>query len=149
MTAPADNRAREFERETGHLPETMAEGLPYHRGLFDALDAAMRASDVDETMHLRTEARKLTLRLNSGDSGILADKNGSDRVLERETTAAPGAVPLWGQAGDFVITVGDMATLFPFLSSPGRLLTFRNKSRPGQAGLSLVGLIPGTALILA
>ena len=44
----------------------------------------------------------------AGEPGILADDDAPGCVLARQTAAAPGAVPLWGQSGDFIVTVGTM-----------------------------------------
>lgn len=106
--AEADNRARQFERDTGHLPGTMDAALPFYRGLIERHHAAMLAADVDEAMRLRREAGILALRVNGGDAGILAGPDAPGCVLECETAAAPGAVPLWGQTGDFLIAVDSM-----------------------------------------
>ena len=102
------NNAHRLERETGHLPSTMAEALPFYRDLLIAHDAAMFGGDIEEAMRLREEADKLALRLNGGNPGILADDDAPGCVLERETAARPGVIPLWGQQGDFVVGVGTM-----------------------------------------
>lgn len=99
------NRAREFERSTGHLPGTFPEALAHYRALLAKHHAAMLAADVDETMRLRKEADNLARRLNHGDPGILAGPDASGCALARETAAAPGSVPLWGQKGSFIVTV--------------------------------------------
>ncbi|MGE3992565.1 hypothetical protein [Pseudorhodoplanes sp.] len=106
--ADHDNRARAFERETVHLPSTMEEGLPYFRGLIAKHHAAIMAADVETVMTLREEAGLLACHLNGGDGGYLAEEDSAGRVLERLTAAEPGMVPLWGQCGDFIVTVGDM-----------------------------------------
>lgn len=106
--AENENRARKFERETGHLPGTMEEALPFYRLLLRQHHAAMLAANVDEAMRLREDADKLALRLNGGEPGILAGPDAPGHVLERESAAALGAVPLWGQTGEFVIIVGSM-----------------------------------------
>lgn len=106
--ADSDNRARKFERQTAHLPGTYGEAIPFYRGLIEQNHAAMLAADVEETVRLHDEAYKLALRLNGGEPGIIADENAPGCVLERETATDPGTVPLWGQTGDFIITVGDM-----------------------------------------
>lgn len=106
--AEADNIAHRFERETGHLPGTMAEGLPHFRTLIEEHHAAMLAADVEEVMRLREEALKLALRLNGGDSGIRAGPDAAACVLERETAAPAGTLPLWGQIGEFIIRAQSM-----------------------------------------
>ena len=99
------NRARAFERSTGHLPGTFPEAVAHYRALLAKHHAAMLAADVDETMRLRKEADSLALRLNHGDPGILAGPDAPGCALARETAAAPGSVPLWGQQGSFIVTV--------------------------------------------
>ena len=103
--ADSDNHARKFARETAHLPADMADAIPYFRSLIDSHNAAMLAADVEETTRLREKAHLLAVKLNEGKPGILADENSPGNVLTRETAAPSGAVPLWGQAGDFIITV--------------------------------------------
>jgi hypothetical protein len=102
------NTARIFERKTSHLPDMMEEGLCYYRAMIADHHAAMIDGDIDEAMRLREEAHNLATRLNDGEPGILADDDAPGCVLERETAAEAGAVPLWGQQGDFVVTVGAM-----------------------------------------
>ncbi len=106
--ADSDNRAREFERETGYLPDSYDEAVPFYRSLIERNHAAMLAADMAETTRLHDEARKLALRLNGGDGGILAHENAPGYVLARETAAPSGTVPLWGQTGDFIVRIGDM-----------------------------------------
>ena len=106
--AETENRARIFERETGHLPDSMEEALPFYRDLIDRHHAAMLAAAVDDTMHLREEARRLALRLNVGEPGIIAGPDAPGCVLARETAVTPESVPLWGQTGAFTITLDTM-----------------------------------------
>lgn len=46
--ADTENSARRFERETGHLPDTMGLALPFYRELIDRHHAAMLSAAVDE-----------------------------------------------------------------------------------------------------
>src|ERR1035441_9244172 len=110
LLASADqaNRKRQVERETGHLPSTIAEALPFYRGLIESHHTAMLAADGAEAMRLKEEAYRLAKLLNGGERGVLADENSPGCVLEREAAAPAGAVPLWGQRGDFPITLGSM-----------------------------------------
>lgn len=57
-SAEADNRVRRIERETAHLPGTMAEAIPYFRVLLRQHHAAMLAGNIDETMRLREAERR-------------------------------------------------------------------------------------------
>lgn len=107
-TAAEDNRKRKTERETAHLPGTMAEAIPYYRLLIRQHHAAVLAADTEKVTQLRRESKQLALRLNNGDPGILARPDAPGYVLARESAAPSGTVPLWGQDGEFVITVGEM-----------------------------------------
>jgi len=107
-SADADNRARKFAGATAHLPGTMDEALPHYGLLLRKHHAAMFNARVDEVMRLRGEARNLALKLNGGDPGILAGENAPGYVLMRKTGSVSGSVPLWGQSGEFVVTVCGM-----------------------------------------
>jgi len=106
--ADDDNRSRAFERETGHLPDSYDEAIPFYRSLIERNHAAMLTANVDKTMRLHEEARKLARKLNGGDTGILAHDDAPGYVLERETAAPSGTVPVWGQTGEFIVTVNAM-----------------------------------------
>ena len=105
--AETENRNRIFERETGHLPATMNEGLAYYRDLLKRHHDAMMAADASGTMELRKDAHNLAVKLNGGRTGILMDHAPGD-VLARETAAGFGSEPLWGQNGDFIVESGVM-----------------------------------------
>lgn len=107
-SADAENHARQIARETAHLPGTMETAIPHYRILLRQHHAAMLAANVDEAIRLRREARSLALKLNGGERGIIAGPDAPGCVLERETAAAPGTVPLWGQLGSFAITLADI-----------------------------------------
>lgn len=102
------NKAAAFERTHGHLPGTMEEAVTFYRELINRHHAAMLEADIDTVMALREEAGKLARKLNKGDPGILAGPDAPGYVLARETAAQNEAVPLWGQAGLFVVEVGTM-----------------------------------------
>lgn len=106
--ADADNRARAFDRETAHLPSSMAEGIAYFRLLIRQNHAAMLAGNPAEVRRLHEEASLLATRLNGGEPGYLAGEDAPGCVLTRDTAAEPSTVPLWGQEGDFTVTVGPM-----------------------------------------
>ena len=52
-TADDDNHRRKLERETGHLPGTMDEALPFFRELLSRHHERMMAADVEAVMALR------------------------------------------------------------------------------------------------
>lgn len=108
LDAEQANHARKMEQKYAHLPSTMADAVPFLWELLDEHHAAMVAGLADETMWCREEARNLAVHLNGGRAGILADEASPGCVLARETSAAPGTVPAWGQKGSFIVTVAGM-----------------------------------------
>ncbi|MGR3779788.1 MAG: hypothetical protein ACU0DT_00815 [Albimonas sp.] len=108
--ADVDNRARRFEKEAAHLPGDFDQALKYLRRLIESHHVAMLAADVDEVFRLREEAVRLAVKLNGGESGILASEDAPGYRLSEATKAEPGRVPLWGQQGDFVIPIRGMET---------------------------------------
>jgi hypothetical protein len=108
MLAEADraNQKRRQDREAAHLPDTWDEGIALHRQQIAAYDKAIRAGDWRLANAISQEADKLAVKLNGGDTGILADKETSaGYVLARRCAAPAGTVPLWGQSGAFQVTV--------------------------------------------
>jgi hypothetical protein len=103
--ADTANEQRQLDRATAHLPGTMAEALPFYRRMIERHHAAMLAAAIDETMRIREDVHGLAAKLNGGMCGIIAGPDAPGCILERETEAAPGTVPLWGQAGKFTVTV--------------------------------------------
>ena len=103
LDADQTNHARAVEKQTAHLPTTMGDALPFFWELLDEHHTAMLAGQADEAMFCREEARRLAVRLNGGNRGILADETSPGNVLAHETAAAPDAVPLWGQKGSFIV----------------------------------------------
>lgn len=102
-TAAIDNEQRKQERACAHLPDTMAEAVPFLRALIDRHHAAMLAGDVETVERLREEAHQLASKLNNYEPGILADDDAPGCVLDRLTRAPEGTVPLWGQSGSFTV----------------------------------------------
>jgi hypothetical protein len=97
------------EQETAHLPGTMADAIPYYRKLIERHNEAMLAGDIEKTMAIREEAQELAVKLNGGTLlGICGGPDAPACVLERETDAQPGTVPMWGQEGSFTIDVNGM-----------------------------------------
>jgi hypothetical protein len=69
----------------------------------------MLAGYVEKTMAIREEAQDLAVKLNGGRlMGICGGPDAPACVLERETAAPPGTVPLWGQEGSFTVDVNGM-----------------------------------------
>ena len=108
LDADRTNHARKLEDQTRHLPATMTDALPFFAELLQAHHDAMLGAMVDEAMFCREEAHRLAVKLNDGKAGILADHDSPGYVLARETAAAPGTVPLWGQKGSFIVTTNSV-----------------------------------------
>lgn len=103
--ADHDNAARAFTNDTAHLPDSMADSIPLHREQIAAHHAAMLACDFEAAQTIREEAHLLARKLNKGAPGILASDDAPGCVLARDCAATLGTVPLWGQDGEFEITV--------------------------------------------
>lgn len=102
------NRDRAFQKKTAGLPSTWETALPFYWKLLHEHHRLMMSADVEAVMALREQAYDLAYKLNDCNPGILANENSSGRKLCRETQAATGEVPLWGQAGDFNIELDGM-----------------------------------------
>ncbi len=92
-----------LEERTRHLPTEMEDGIAVYRQLVERYHATVLAGDWEAAEVLIEEAHHLAVRLNGGDPAILGGSNASARVLERETAAPDGQVPLWGQTGSFLV----------------------------------------------
>lgn len=108
MDADTANAQRQFDRETAHLPGTLAEALPCYRGMIERHHAAMLAADIETAMAIREDAHRLAEKLDRDNRGILAGPDVPGSVLECKIAAPPGTAPVWGQAGEFVVTIGTM-----------------------------------------
>ena len=109
--ADADNKARQFEQETAHLPETIGEAKAFHLQQINQHHAAMLQMDFESAIAIREEAHRLARKLNGNKPGIIAHDEAPGCVLARATAAAPDSIPLWGQNGTFQMTAANMALL--------------------------------------
>jgi len=107
--ADADNRARRFEKEAAHLPESFDEAVPFLRDLIEAHHAAMLAAEIDETFRLREEARRLAAKLNAGSTTGMIAPEAPWRRLISATRGGLCDAPLWGLGGCFEIEVQRVA----------------------------------------
>lgn len=99
--AETDNRQRQFEQDTAHLPNTWAEAVIHHQKQMAAHHAAMLECDFETALDIREDTHLLARKLNKGDLGILASDDAPGCRLEIECAAEPSTVPLWGQSGCF------------------------------------------------
>lgn len=106
--AERDNTTRQMDRDSAHLPGTMDEAVPYLHALIERHHAAMLAGDAGAVLAMHSEAHDLAGKLNGYEPGILAGPDAPGCVLDRETAAPDGTVPLWGQSGCFEIVVAGM-----------------------------------------
>jgi hypothetical protein len=96
------------QEETASLPSTMDDGIAHYRALLEKHHEAMVAGDEAAAMAIREEGNRLAVKLNNGEPGILGGPDAPGYVLMRETAAQPGSVPMWGQRGDFTVTIDEM-----------------------------------------
>jgi hypothetical protein len=84
--------------------------IPLYLAMIDRHHAAMLAGDEKTALTIRKDAHKLAAQMNEDGTtfGIIAGDDAPGCVLERETQAPAGTVPLWGQSGDFIIDVDGM-----------------------------------------
>lgn len=95
------NRLQAEAKLYAHLPSAMPEGIAYFRGLIARYNEALLAADIDGAQAICDEAHDLAYKLGGYESGILAKPDSAGRVLDNETAAPEGQVPLWGQRGNF------------------------------------------------
>lgn len=87
-------------------PAAMDEGIHAYRDIIERHHRAVMGGDYSMASRIRTEAHKLAVRLNGGTNfGMSGHPWSSACVLERETSAPYGMVPLWGQLGTFTVDV--------------------------------------------
>jgi hypothetical protein len=90
--------------EAGLLVEAMAAVI--------ALNAAVLADDSETTTAASNRYEAAVWKLNDGTFfGCRANKNSAGRVIDRHCRAIPGTVPMWGQAGEFIIEVDGIRAL--------------------------------------
>jgi len=84
--------------------------IPLYLAMIERHHAAMLAGDEKTALTIRKDAHKLAAQMNEDGTtfGIIAGDDAPGCVLERETQAPAGTVPLWGQSGDFIIDVDGM-----------------------------------------
>lgn len=105
LLADADrlNCAPPHDAHMGGFPDTMPDAVAYCRDLIARHHACMQHADLAGAMACRQEAHALAFHMNGGDPGILAGPEAAGCVLDAATAAPLGQIPLWGQAGDFVL----------------------------------------------
>jgi hypothetical protein len=110
LLAEADRKNAATVRDARYsgFPETMPEAVVYCRTLIERHHGFMTDADLDSAMACRQEAHALALHLNGDDPGILAGPEAAGCVLDVATAAPQGSIPLWGQAGDFILTISGM-----------------------------------------
>lgn len=107
--AAQENIARQFDRETAHLPGDWDDALAYHRQQIADHHRAMLEADFEAAHAIQEEARLLAQKLNGGMTDILAHENAPGCKLDRAARAAEGDMPLWGQSGAFEVNAAGMA----------------------------------------
>ncbi len=78
------------------------------------LNAAVMAGNGAEAEKIAAEVQPLLGRLNNGEMGTYAHPEAVGYQLQEATKAEDGAVPVWGQAGRFVIVVDGIKCLVEY-----------------------------------
>ena len=107
--ADTDNKTRQFERETAHLPGTMEAAKAFYLHQLAQHHSAMLDNDFEKAIAIREEAHQLARKLNGNKPGIIAHEDAPGCVLAQETAATPGIVPQWEQEGTFQTIAANMA----------------------------------------
>lgn len=88
-----------------------ADPLSCYRELIEQHHAAMMAGDVERTLRIREQAHDLATDMNGGTNCGIIGPDGPGTMLENQTAAKDGEIPLWGQLGNFVVAVGETRVL--------------------------------------
>lgn len=131
----AQNRRHAEAKRYAHLPGAMPNGIAYFRMLIDRYNAAMLIADVAAAAAICDQAHDLAYKLGGYESGILAGPESAGCVLDNETAATDGDIPLWGQRGSFHIAEFnariEMNGIFGIGSpAPGFAMHAIDRSRP-------------------
>lgn len=94
-----------FERDTAELPNTIEGAVAVLRGIIERYNQASLTGDQAAKEAARALARQLAIKLNEGTSCGIKIRGGVCDQLAAATRAPEGEVPLWGQAGEFIVTV--------------------------------------------
>lgn len=124
MSAAASKRRGKGAKAGGYDPDArdnliaqIASTLPDDREglLADAVageaayDAAFCAGDWERAAEIRTRKEAVIWKLNGGSFfASWAEDDSAGYVVSNHCAAAPGQVPTWGQAGEWVMTVSGM-----------------------------------------
>jgi hypothetical protein len=94
----------EIDFEKAPIRNASEDAAPRFMEIIERINASILAGDTARFQNIKDEARALAEELNGGTNfGMSADRNSPTCVLEIETRAPSGKVPLWGQIGEFVI----------------------------------------------
>jgi hypothetical protein len=98
----ANNEMHQLKAKYPGLPATWDEAIPHYRRLLERCHAAFLAADRDEIARIYDEAEAIAYLMNGDTAGILSP-DGAGTRLAAATRSQPGAVPLWGQEGEFIV----------------------------------------------
>lgn len=85
-----------------------ADPVAFYRELLEEHHQAVLAADEEKVRAIRKKARQLAADLNGDTMCGIAAHDGSGTSLMEQTTAPEGAIPLWGQSGNFIVRIGEM-----------------------------------------
>jgi len=101
----------ETARRIGGLPTEPEAAVPIFRKLLKRYHAAILQADHEEAKRISEDADQLAVTLNGGDHGIKANEDSPCYLLERATQAKLGAIPMYGQTGEFTIKIDGIPVL--------------------------------------
>ncbi|MFJ0380798.1 klcB, partial [Bordetella bronchiseptica] len=115
ISAQCDERDDLMAELAASMPSDLDGLLAVARAAVDELHAGVMACD-DAAVELATNRYEAaTWKLNGGTFfGCQADQDAAGCVIDRHCSAAPGDVPCWGQAGQFLVEVEGLRALVDF-----------------------------------
>ena len=117
------SRKHQPKTERQEKAAVIAASLPEDRGeLMDAAAEAIRQYDAaivgcdDDAAHAARDRYEVVIWKLNGNSffGTKADADSPGYQVERHCAATPGTVPLWGQKGEFLMTVEGIRAVVEF-----------------------------------
>jgi hypothetical protein len=114
-TSQRDERDELMAELAASMPTDRAGLLDLARAAVDELHAGVMACDDAEVERATSRYEAVTWKLNGGTFfGCQGGPEAAGCVIDRHCSAAPGDVPCWGQAGQFLVEVEGLRALVDF-----------------------------------
>lgn len=85
-----------------------ADPVAAYRRMIEEHHTAVMAADEQTAYAIREKAHQLANDMNEGTNCGICQEDGTATYLCDQTAAPEGTIPLWGQEGNFIVTVHDM-----------------------------------------